>query len=75
MWKLINGFLPDTLAHNFRPNERTQFSYSISRLESLSRSVYFAGPQLWNQLPLNIREKPSLNAFSNSVKGHFLELL
>ena len=34
MWKLINGFLPDTLAQNFRPNERTQFSNSISRLES-----------------------------------------
>ena len=75
MWKLINGFLPNCLASNFRPTQRTQYSNAISRLESLSRSVYFAGPQLWNHLPANIRDRPSLNAFSNTAKEYFLESL
>jgi len=72
MWKLKNGILPDSLAKNFRSNERTNFTNSISRLESLKRYVLFSGPKLWNELPRCIIDKPSLNSFSNNLKKYFI---
>ena len=46
MWKLNNGFLPDSLVNNFRTNKRTKFSKSFYRLESLKNFITFAGPEL-----------------------------
>ena len=72
MWRLKNGFLPETLANNFRNNDRTNVPNSISRLESLKRFILFAGPKLWNELPSGIINKPSLNSFSNALKKYFI---
>ena len=72
MWRLYNGFLPETLSNNFRSNVRTNFSNSISRLESLKRFVRFSGPKLWNELPQTITNKTTLNSFSNSLKIFFI---
>ena len=72
MWRLHNNFLPDSLSKNFRSNERTNFTSSISRLESLKRFILFSGPKLWNELPQCITNKPSLNSFSNSLKRYFI---
>ena len=63
MWRLNNGFLPESLASNFPRNRRTQISTSLSRLESLRQFVLFSGPQLWNELPSEITNKSSLNSF------------
>ena len=72
MWRLKNGFLPESLANNFRNNDRTNVTNSISRLESLKRFILFAGPTLWNELPPAITNKPSLKSFSNSLKKYFI---
>ena len=72
MWKLINGILPESLSNNFRSNERTNISNSISRLESLKRFIRFSGPKLWNELPQCITSKPTLNSFSNALKKYFI---
>ena len=72
MWRLHNELLPDSLSKNFRSNERTNFTSSISRLESLKRFVIFSGPKLWNELPRCIINKPSLNSFSNTLKRYFI---
>ena len=72
MWRLKNGFLPESLASNFRINERSNVTNSISRLESLKRFTLFAGPKLWNELPSLITNKPSLNSFSNTLKKYFI---
>ena len=72
MWRLKNGILPESLAKNFRNNERTNVISSISRLESLKRSIFFAGPKQWNELPSSITSKPSLNSFSNALKNYFI---
>ena len=74
MWRLKNGFLPESLANNFRNNERTNVTNSISRLESLKRFILFAGPKLWNELPSRITNKPSLNSFSNSLKKYIIHV-
>ena len=72
MWRLKNGFLPESLANNFPNTVRTNVVNSISRLESLKRFILFAGPKLWNELPLCIRNKPSLNSFSNTLKKYLI---
>ena len=72
MWRLKNGFLPDSLANNFHNNERSNVTNTISRLESLKRFILFADPKLWNELPSSITNKPSLNSFSNTLKKYFI---
>ena len=72
MWRLIYGFLPESLSYNFRSNDRTNISNSISRLESFKRFVRFSGPKLWNELPKTITNKTTLNSFSNSLKRYFI---
>ena len=75
MWKLINGFLPPCITSQFNFNTRTVFSVSYSRLVSLQRFILFAGPITWNKIPMNIRQKLSLNSFSKSLKAHLLDLI
>ena len=72
MWRLNNGFLPQSLTNNFHMNRRNQLSNSFSRLESLKQFVLFAGPQLWNELPSEITNKPSLNSFSSALKNYLM---
>ena len=72
MWRLHNNYLPDSLSKNFRSSERTNYTTSISRLESLKRFILFSGPKLWNELPRSITMKPSLNSFSNTLKRYYI---
>ena len=72
MWRLHNNYLPDSLSKNFRSSERTNYTTSISRLESLKRFILFSGPKLWNELPRSITLKPSLNSFSNTLKRYYI---
>ena len=75
MWKLVNGYLPPSLTSKFNHNDRTPFSSSLSRLESLSRFVLYAGPVCWKNLPDKLTKIKTLNSFSNSVKNHLLNTL
>ena len=75
MGKFTNGFLPDTLASNFKHNSRGQLSKSLPRLESLKQYVLYAGPEVWDDLPNEITKKPTLRSFTNSLRTHFLNLL
>ena len=70
MWKMHNNYLPNSITKNFRSNSRTNFSLSLSRLESLKQFILFAGPQHWSQLPLDITTKPSLDSFSKAYKKY-----
>ena len=75
MWKLYNGFLPQSLRSNFTPNQRTQFSTSTSRLGSLNQYILFAGPKIWNEIPHAIKKTTSLNSFSINLNKHYLHHL
>ena len=70
MWKLHNDYLPSSISKNFRSNSRTNFSMSLSRLESLKQFVLFAGPQHWSQLLPEITTKPSLDSFTKAYKKY-----
>ena len=70
MWKLHNDYLPNSITKNYRSNSRTNFSRSLSRLETLKQFVLFAGPQQWSQLPTEITNRPSLDSFTKAYKKH-----
>ena len=75
IWKLKNGVLPNCLSSNFTSNVRTQYSRSFSRLKSVNRFILYEGPRIWDRLPVNITNKPSITSFSNSLKSYFLNCL
>ena len=72
MWRLENGYLPDSLTKDYHINVRTGFSSSLSRLESLKDFILFAGPGLWNELPSVITSKPSPDSFSRALKNYLI---
>ena len=72
MWKLHNNYLPNSIIKNFRNNTRTNFSLSLSRLESLNQFILFEGPRLWNELPDYITDKPSLNSITKAYKNYIV---
>ena len=43
------------------------------RLSMTQKSVGFAGPKLWNSLPLNVREIESFYSFKRAVRAHLLQ--
>ena len=75
MWKLHNGFLPSSLSTNFTPNQRNLYSVSTSRLDSLSRYILYSGPITWNQIPHEIKTKPSLRSFTKNLRKHLFNQL
>ena len=41
------------------------------RTEMFKKSFSYSGPFLWNNLPISIRNVPSINAFKEKLKMHF----
>ena len=75
MWKLKNNLIPSSLSSNFRFNKRNQISVSYNRLHQSARHITYAGPKLWNEIPLMIQDKPSPKSFSNAMKTFLLDKL
>ena len=75
MWKLYHNLLPISLSSNFYSNARTQYTISESRLSSLNEFVTYAGHKVWNDIPENLKDKPSLNSFSKSISLHYINNL
>ena len=74
MYKIVNRMAPDyfcshvvfrsdTLTYNLRESD---FSLAIPqpRTNYYKRSLSYSGAVLWNCLPLDMRQSPSLNMFS-----------
>ena len=72
MWKLFNGLLPNSLSSYFYKNTRTQYSITESRLASLEKFVLFAGPKVWKDIPIDIKNKPSLSSFSKCLSKFYI---
>ena len=78
MYKIVNRmapdylcshfvFLSDTLTYNLRESD---FSLAIPqpRTNYCMRSLSYSGAVLWNGLPLDMRQSPSLNVFKSKLK-------
>jgi hypothetical protein len=72
------SYLNDLL-HSYTP-QRTLRSASSNLLsiprkttEAGRRGFSYAAPAIWNSIPLNIRQLPSLNSFKNQLKTHYFK--
>ena len=78
MYKIVNRMAPDylcshfvfrsdTLAYNLRQSD---FSLAIpqARTNYCKRSLSYSGAVLWNGLPLDMRQSPSLNVFKSKTE-------
>ena len=80
MYKIVNRMAPDyfcshfvfrsdTLTYNLRESD---FSLGIPqpRTNYYKRSLSYGGAVLWNCLPLDICQSPSLNVFKSKLKNY-----
>ena len=80
IWKLMNGYLPLSIASNFKPHTtsigvRSQFPFPTPRLDYARNHITFAGLKLWNDIPMKIKTIKFLKSFSKTLKSYFLNNL
>ena len=75
MWKMQNELIPPSLTRNFNSNSRNQLTISHNRLDHSAKHITYAGPRLWNAIPVDIRNKLTPKSFSNSMKKFLIDNL
>ena len=60
------------VSHNINTRSRSNAVPEYQRLEVCQRAVSFAGPKIWNTIPLSIRNSSSLNLFKTAFKSYLL---
>ena len=80
VFKCVNHIAPDHLSDIIHPyhqtrNLRSNFNNDVTiprvKYPTLGeRSFAHAGPFLWNQLPLSLKETTSLSVFKKRLKTH-----
>ena len=84
IFKCINGQAPKCLTDLLPSKQKTQqlpsstsdIYPSILHTSSLAYNASFpaADPRLWNSLPKNIRQQPSLDMFRSKLKTHLFKI-
>ena len=78
MYKIVNGLAPSYMAdmfssqygsqvHNLR-NSTLNFEIPNARTELYRNSFAFTGEKIWNELPGDLKNVSSLNAFKKKIK-------
>ena len=82
MYKIVNNMVPDYLSSHFVFHSDT-LTYNLRdsdcspaipqpRTNCYKRSLAYSGAALWNSLPLDIRQSPSLDEFKSKLMNcHF----
>ena len=83
-YKCFHGLAPDYLAdliQEYKPSrnlrsssKRYLVSKSVATTSYGQRSFYFAAPELWNDLPYNVKYSKTLVQFKSSLKTHLFTL-
>ena len=72
LYKIINNLAPNDIQINFHQNERLGLMCNVPSLSRTSKSkhqklydqsFHVTAAKLWNKIPKNIKEKPSLDSF------------
>ena len=69
--KALNSEMFETI-HNYDTRNHTKAQQTFQRLTRTQQSVTFAGPKVWNALPLPIRESLTLSAFKGELKKYYI---
>ena len=71
MHKAINNEVPIPIKNQLTTfNE--YFFFKQPRLKQSEKSVSFAGPKLWNELPIQLITESNFNIFKRNLKAHIL---
>ena len=73
VFKAIHGLCSDNLKvsykqHNYRPEDFLLLETKMVKTKYGTRTFDYAGPRLWNALPLSIRTLESIDDFKSKVK-------
>ncbi len=77
MYNIKSKLAPSYLSDLIPPDNKDHISYNLRnsediaipqvRLESYKRSFFLHSVPLWNKLPLNVRQLPTLNRFKSAI--------
>ena len=73
MFKIFHGSLPEYLCNLFSSERvryystRRNFNVPKPRIDLFKTSLSYSGPAFWNQLPIKLRDAPSLTTFKNGL--------
>ena len=71
MHKAVNNELPNFL-NDILTISNGFFFFKTPRLKQTEKSIMFAAPKLWNDLPLELVNEPNFNKFKIDLKAHLL---
>ncbi len=83
MYKCLNNLAPCYLTdlfqtnnniYQYRSSQSNNFHVDKSKLEYYNRSFIFTGAKLWNSLPQNVKDMPTLIFLKHPCKTYFLSL-
>ena len=66
MYKIVNNMVPGYFSSLFV----VQYDTLTFNLREIERSLSCSGNVLWNSLPLDIRQLPSLNEFKSKLNSY-----
>ncbi len=80
MYKCLNNLAPYHLTdlfqtnnsiHQYRTHQSNNLHVDKSKLEYYNRSFTITSAKLWNSLPQNVKDMPTLSSFKHSCKTYF----
>ena len=61
-----------SIQHSLNTRQHNLASSIFCRLTKTQQSIMFRGPQIWNELPLEIRDSPTLPVFKRVLKNYLI---
>ena len=83
MYLCFTGQLPNIISHHFNLNNKIHtystrnafnFHYPKLRTTSMLNSIFYKGPQIWNNIPPEIRLSKSISVFKRKYKNYLLNM-
>ena len=73
MFKTINTSVNYTQpAHNYQTRNKNLLSIPPHKITLFKHSLMYSGPNIWNTLPMHIKQSTGLSSFRNKYKKHLL---
>lgn len=82
MYLCFNNLIPKSISicfklkseiHDYNTRNPLDYNLPLARTNISMNSIFYKGPKIWNDLPLNIKSSPSLNVFKRRYKELLLE--
>ena len=61
-----------SFSHSYSTRNHSNLNPAFQRTVSTQRSLRYSAPTIWNQLPPDIKNAPTLSIFKNKLKSHLI---